>query len=286
MAPWNSFPLELTYEVFGWLAFLSWAVAGYPQLILNFRRKSVVGLSLDYEILNLIKHCSYLIYNASLYFSPAVQKQYFEKYGYEQMIPVAANDVAFSTHSVIIHLIIFSQIAMFERGNQKFSNYSIAIAFAVWLTAAVCFFIALPNQSWLWLISIFNIIQVIMTLIKYLPQTFLNFMRKSTNGFSIGTVLLDFSGGVFNYSQMAVQAIDQGSWVNFYGNIGKVLISLVTIIYDSILMCQHYVLYSEKKKGLPLKNCEETRQPLICASPTDQQIKGSFIPSQQSPPEV
>ena len=31
-----------------------------------------------------------------------------------QMIPVAANDVAFSTHSVIVHLIILSQIAMFE----------------------------------------------------------------------------------------------------------------------------------------------------------------------------
>jgi len=39
MVPWNSFPLEVTYEVLGWLAFVSWAVAGYPQLILNFRRK-------------------------------------------------------------------------------------------------------------------------------------------------------------------------------------------------------------------------------------------------------
>jgi len=39
MVPWKSFPLEVTYQVFGWLAFLSWAVAGYPQIILNFRRK-------------------------------------------------------------------------------------------------------------------------------------------------------------------------------------------------------------------------------------------------------
>ncbi|KAK7364857.1 hypothetical protein VNO80_13601 [Phaseolus coccineus] len=287
MVPWNSFPLEVTYQVFGWLAFLSWALAGYPQIILNFRRKSVVGLSLDFEILNLTKQCSYLIYNASLYFSPVVQKQYFERYGYGQMIPVAANDVAFSSHAVILHLIIFSQIAMFDRGNQKFSYYSIAIAVVVWFTAAVCFFIALPSQSWLWLVSIFNIIQAIMTLIKYFPQTFLNFSRKSTNGFSIGTVLLDFSGGVFNYSQMAVQSIDQDSWVNFYGNIGKVLISLVTIFYDSILICQHYVLYPDNKKGLPSKNSEEIREPLICASPIDQeQIKGSVISSHQSPPEV
>ena len=31
-----------------------------------------------------------------------------------QMIPVAANDVAFSSHAVILPLIIFSQIAMFD----------------------------------------------------------------------------------------------------------------------------------------------------------------------------
>ncbi|XP_068502147.1 cystinosin homolog isoform X2 [Phaseolus vulgaris] len=257
MVPWKSFPLEVTYQVFGWLAFLSWAVAGYPQIILNFRRKSVVGLSLDFALLNLTKQCSYLIYNASLYFSPVVQKQYFERYGYGQ------------------------------RGNQKFSYYSIAIAVVVWFSGAVCFFIALPSQSWLWLVSIFNLIQGIMSLVNYFPQTFLNFSRKSTNGLSIGTILLDFSGGVFNYSQMVVQSIDQDSWVNFHGNIGKVLISLVTIFYDSILICQHYVLYPDNKKGLPSKSSEEIRQPLICASPIDQeQINDSVISSHQSPPEV
>lgn len=34
-------------------------------------------------------------------------------------------------------------------------------------------------------------------------------MRKSTDGFSIGNVLLDFGGGMANYAQMATQSIDQ-----------------------------------------------------------------------------
>lgn len=38
----------------------------------------------------------------------------------------------------------------------------------------------------------------------------MNFARKSTDGFNIGNVLLDFFGGVANYAQMAVQSIDQG----------------------------------------------------------------------------
>ncbi|KAF7819477.1 cystinosin-like protein [Senna tora] len=271
MASWNSIPLQVLYEAVGWLGFISWALAGYPQIILNFRRKSVVGLNFDFELLNLTKHSSYLIYNASLYFSSAIQKQYLQKYGFEQMIPVAANDVAFSTHAFILTLIVLCQIASYERGTQRFSKYAVGIVCVVWFCVAVCFFIALPNHSWLWVISIFNSIQVCMTFIKYFPQALMNFMRKSTDGFSIGAILLDFSGGVFNYSQMAVQSIDQGSWVNFSGNIGKVLISLVSIFYDSVFMLQHYVLYCGKKGVIS----DKLREPLISQIPRDEQMKGS-----------
>ncbi|XP_041006426.1 cystinosin homolog [Juglans microcarpa x Juglans regia] len=266
MASWNSIPLEITYEVLGWTAFLSWSISFYPQVILNFHRKSVVGLNFDFVLLNLTKHSSYLIYNTCLYFSSAIQKQYYEEYGYGQMIPVAANDVAFSIHAVLLTAITLFQIVIYDRGSQKVSKIAIAIVSVVWLFAAVCFFISLPTHSWLWLITIFNSIQVFMTVIKYIPQAFMNFARKSTDGFSIGNILLDFFGGVTNYAQMAVQSIDQGSWVNFYGNIGKTLLSLVSIFFDIIFMCQHYVLYPEKKAQVSPKLIEENREPLVKSS--------------------
>ncbi|KAF3444520.1 hypothetical protein FNV43_RR14212 [Rhamnella rubrinervis] len=263
MASWNSFPLEITYECLGWIAFASWSISFYPQVILNFRRKSVVGLNFDFVVLNLTKHSSYLIYNATLYFSSAVQKQYFEKYGLGEMIPVAANDVAFSIHAVLLTAITLFQIAIYERGAQKVSMISIAIVAVVWLTAGVCVFIALPAHSWLWLISIFNSIQVFMTVIKYIPQAIMNFTRKSTDGFSIGNILLDFTGGVTNYAQMAVQSIDQDSWVNFYGNIGKTLLSLISIFFDLLFMCQHFLLYPTKRTLIPLISDKEGKEPLI-----------------------
>ncbi|KAG6659629.1 hypothetical protein I3843_03G045400 [Carya illinoinensis] len=266
MASWNSIPLEITYEVLGWTAFLSWSISFYPQVILNFRRKSVVGLNFDFVLLNLTKHSSYLIYNASLYFSSAIQKQYYEEYGYGQMIPVAANDVAFSIHAVLLTAITLFQIVIYDRGSQKVSKIAIAIVSVVWLFAAVCFLMALPTHSWLWLITIFNSIQVFMTVIKYIPQAFMNFARKSTDGFSIGNILLDFFGGVTNYAQMVVQSIDQGSWVNFYGNIGKTLLSLVSIFFDIIFMCQHYVLYPKKNAQVSPKLIEEDREPLVKSS--------------------
>lgn len=248
--------MGVTYEVFGWIAFFSWSISFYPQVLLNFRRKSVVGLNFDFVVLNLTKHTSYLIYNATLYFSSAVQQQYREKYGFNEMIPVAANDVAFSTHAVLLTAFTLFQIFIYERGNQKVSKVSLAIVSVVWIAAAICVFIALPSQSWLWLISVFNTIQVVMTVIKYIPQAVMNFCRKSTDGFSIGNILLDFLGGVTNYGQMAVQSIDQGSWVNFYGNIGKTLLSLVSIFFDLLFMVQHYVLYPGKK-ATPLPTLDE-----------------------------
>ncbi|KAJ4957457.1 hypothetical protein NE237_024568 [Protea cynaroides] len=253
MASWKSHPLEIAYDLFGWIAFLSWSISFYPQVILNYRRKSVVGLNFDFLVLNLTKHSSYLIYNASLFFSHVIQGQYRKKFGHGEMIPVAANDVAFSIHAVLLTAITLFQVFIYERGDQKISKTCIALTSVAWVSAVVCFFITLPHHSWLWLISVFNVIQVVMTAIKYVPQVYMNFKRKSTQGWSIGNILLDLLGGLMNYAQMSMQSIDQGSWVNFYGNIGKTLLSLLSISFDFLFMCQHYLLYPSKKENVSSK---------------------------------
>ncbi|GAB4847924.1 hypothetical protein Ancab_026984 [Ancistrocladus abbreviatus] len=248
MGKWNSVQLKILSQVLGWVAFVSWSISFYPQVVLNFKRKSVVGLNFDFVVLNLTKHSSYLIYNTVLYLSTTVQAQYRQKYGSKEMIPVEANDVAFSTHAVALTAFTLFQIFIYERKNQKFSKISIAIVSIIWFSAAICVIVATRRHSWLWLISVFNTIQVIMTVIKYIPQAYMNFRRKSTDGFSIGNILLDLLGGLTNYGQMAVQSVDQKSWVNFYGNIGKTLLSLVSIFFDIVFIIQHYVLYPPTKE--------------------------------------
>ncbi|KAI5341324.1 hypothetical protein L3X38_020598 [Prunus dulcis] len=137
------------------------------------------------------KHSPYLIYNATLYFSSAVQKQYFEKYRLGQMIPVAANDVAFAIHAVLLTAITLYQIAIYERGNQKVPKISIGIVAAMWL----------------------------------------------------------------------------GSWVNFYGHIGKTLLFLVSIFFDLLFMGQHYVLYRGKRAVItPKIISKESLDPLVKSS--------------------
>ena len=143
MASWNSTSLEIIYQVFGWTAFVSWSISFYPQVILNFRRKrflffffwifflsypsssfvfsrdsssyllrivgkrSVVGLNFDFVVLNLTKHSSYLIYNAVLYFSSAVQRQYREKYGIGQVCVFGFSFLHFLLIKKFLHYVSF-----------------------------------------------------------------------------------------------------------------------------------------------------------------------------------
>ncbi|XP_072950664.1 cystinosin homolog [Typha angustifolia] len=266
MASWNSLYLEVTYQVLGWIAFFSWSFSFYPQVLLNYRRKSVVGLNFDFLVLNMTKHSSYLIYNAALFFSPTIQRQYHEKYGFGEMIPVAANDVAFSIHAVALTAFTLYQVLIYERGSQKVSKTCIGITTIAWASAIVCVIIAWPSHSWLWLISAFNTIQVIMTAIKYIPQAFMNFKRKSTVGWSIGNILLDLLGGLLNFGQMGVQSIDQNTLVNFYGNIGKTLLSLEVVFFDLLFIFQHYALYPVKNEEGGPTILSEQIAPLITSS--------------------
>lgn len=240
---WHSGGLHGLYLVLGWFAFAVWSLSFWPQCILNYRRKSVVGLNFDFLVFNLTKHTSYLIFNVGLFFSSTVQAQYHAKYGKHELIPVSASDVAFSVHAVALTLATIAQTFFYERGTQKVSLPCWAISAAVWGAAIVALLVAWPTGSWLWLVTAFNYMQLLMTSIKYIPQAWFNFRRKSTVGWSISNILLDISGGLGSFLQMAVQSIDQGSVENFSGNVGKVGLSLETVAFDTLFIVQHYCLY-------------------------------------------
>ena len=64
--------------------------------------------------------------------------------------------------------------------------------------------------TWLAFMYWLSYIKVFITLVKYIPQVYLNWRRKSTVGWSIWNVLLDFTGGVFSFLQLFVNALDEG----------------------------------------------------------------------------
>lgn len=58
----------------GWTYFLMWSISFYPQLLINWRRKSVAGVSFDYLAFNVAGFACYSVFNLALKFSPVVQQ--------------------------------------------------------------------------------------------------------------------------------------------------------------------------------------------------------------------
>jgi cystinosin len=94
----------------------------------------------------------------------------------------------------------------------------------------------------LWLIQAFGFVKMSITLVKYTPQVYLNWKRKSTEGFSLPGVLLDISGGVLSFLQMFLMSFHSGKWDQFEGgNIPKFGLSVLTIVFDTLFVVQEYM---------------------------------------------
>jgi cystinosin len=85
--------VSIFIQIVGWIYFFAWSISFYPQIILNFRRRSVLGLNFDFLALNLLGHSCYAIYNISLYTSHDIQQEYFAQHPYG-VLPVLLNDVS------------------------------------------------------------------------------------------------------------------------------------------------------------------------------------------------
>ena len=97
---------DLNYfsDVIGWMYFVAWSISFYPQTYLNYQRKSVIGLNLDFLALNVVGFLCYSLFNCGLYFFPAIISEYFVRHKYG-VNPVQLNDVIFSLHALFACLI-------------------------------------------------------------------------------------------------------------------------------------------------------------------------------------
>lgn len=74
-------------------------------------------------------------------------------------------------------------------------------------------------------------------------QAYMNYKRKSTVGWSIGNIFLDFVGGFLSILQMVLNAYNYHDWISFFGDFTKFGLGLFSLIFDIFFMLQHYVLY-------------------------------------------
>ncbi|XP_059003561.1 cystinosin isoform X4 [Mustela lutreola] len=207
-------------QVIGWIYFVAWSISFYPQVITNWRRKSVIGLSFDFVALNLTGFVAYSVFNIGLLWVPSIKEQFFLKYP-NGVNPVDNNDVFFSLHAVALTLVVMVQCFLYEQGNQHVS----------W-----------PTISFLVLSWVFVLITVILAAVG----AYMNFYYKSTEGWSIGNVLLDFTGGSFSLLQMFLQSYNNDQWTLIFGDPTKFGLGIFSIFFDVVFFIQHFCLYRNK----------------------------------------
>ncbi|XP_064127656.1 cystinosin isoform X2 [Loxodonta africana] len=241
--------VSIINQVIGWIYFVAWSISFYPQVFKNWRRKSVVGLSFDFVALNLLGFMAYSVFNVGLLWVPFIKEQFLHKYP-NGVNPVDNNDVFFSLHAVVLTLVVILQCFLYERGAQRVSWPAIGFLVLSCLFALITMVLATVGvTTWLQFLFCFSYIKLAVTLLKYFPQAYMNFYYKSTEGWSIGNVLLDFIGGSFSLLQMFLQSYNNDQWTLIFGDPTKFGLGVFSIFFDIVFFVQHFCLY-RKKPGL------------------------------------
>lgn len=106
-------------------------------------------------------------------------------------------------------------------------------------------------------------VKLITVVVKYIPQAWVNYKRKSTTGWSIYPMLLDFAGGWLSLAQLIIDSALQADWTGITANPVKFGLGNITIVFDIIFILQHYVLYRHPAKDAEEENWESERQRLL-----------------------
>jgi len=242
-------------SLLGWTYFCAWSASFYPQVVLNCKRRSVIGLSFDYQLLNLVGFCFYFAFNALLFWNPRVKEEYAEAHSGHGSA-VRLNDVIFSGHASLITAITLLQICLYwdyprlDRWDRclrivvvSFLTVVLGMAIVLATVIAVQSEQLMNWASYLWLVSQ---VKVVISVCKYCPQVLLNYRRKSTEGWNISNVLLDFSGGLLSTLQLLLDSWAQSDWSAVTGDPAKLLLGNLSMVFDTIFLVQHYWLYSSK----------------------------------------
>ncbi len=122
------------------------------------------------------------------------------------------------------------------------------------------------HLSTLTLLYFYSYVKLAITIIKYVPQAWMNYKRKSTEGWSIGNILLDFTGGVLSVLQMFLLAINYDDWSSIFGSPTKFGLGLFSVLFDILFIVQHYILYRSKEPTVVQTNDADERTPIFSAN--------------------
>ena len=94
--------------IFGWVYVTCWSLSFYPQPLLNWKRRSTSGTTIDFPTINVLGFLAYFVSNAAFLYSSTIREQYAAR-NHGLTPTVQFNDLVFAGHAVILSLITYSQ---------------------------------------------------------------------------------------------------------------------------------------------------------------------------------
>ncbi|KAI4725868.1 L-cystine transporter-like protein [Aureobasidium sp. EXF-10728] len=253
----------------GWSYFTSWSLSFYPQPLRCWKLRSTRGITVDFPLLNIVGFTSYTISTAAFLLAPRIRQQYALRHPSAPEPTVRFNDLIFALHGTIVCFVFYSQfyprLWNFEivKG-QRASSTALGIFYGsivgVTVTALlVTLFRGGEDAPGSWaeidIIYAFSYVKLIITLSKSAPQAWYNYKIKSTAGWAIDMIWLDFAGGIMSLLQLVIDSALEADWSGITGNPAKLFLAIFSLGFDTIFFTQHYILY--KGKALPKEDEEE-----------------------------
>ena len=247
-------------SIVGYSYFIFWCASFYPQIVMNFQRKSTAGLSIDYSVINFFGYICYTSYTSAFYWDESVKQMYRERHAHDNVggapseITVESNDVAFAIHALIMSIIWLFQLEIYggfeqcrKQGKRIISRPITILIYLIIGSCSIYAGLILYLQkpfgkysleyvssylNWLDYLYFLSFLKVIITIAKYIPQVLMNMKRRSCVGWNVWNILLDITGGILSLVQLVGDAYDLNDMSSIAGNSAKLGLSAVSIIFD------------------------------------------------------
>ena len=198
-------------------------------------------MNFDFVAMNLTGFLFYGIYNTYGYFIDDSQTG-----------KVDLNDIFFAYHALFATLLTITQICIYPKKQNRVHSYTVILLVLMWTFAGVyttlilVLFLIIQGTKTITVepalgeISFLGYFKLAISSLKYLPQMYWNYQRKSTAGWSIFNILMDLTGGLFSFGQMGLEAV---FGLDVKINIVKLVLGIMVVFYDILFIIQHYCLY-------------------------------------------
>lgn len=158
-------------------------------------KHSVKGIAFDFLALNLTGFLFLSTYSTVGYF--------FEELNGPKNVEI--QDIVFAYHAVLITLVTIAQVFFYYKtgDNRGVRPWCIGLLILLWggsIIYGLVLYIGDVNvivEFNLWYVMGYE--KLLISFVKYMPQVYLNYRRKSTVGWSIFNILMDFFGGLFSF---------------------------------------------------------------------------------------